>query len=76
VAESPLVPLRRADALALSSGGQLWLAEGDRLYRVTPEDFALVEQIALEEPLMHGGLAADAAGGRLLGIGPSGIFAR
>jgi hypothetical protein len=54
----------------------LWLAEGDRLYRVTPEDFALVEQIALEEPLMHGGLAADAAGGRLLGIGPSGIFAR
>ncbi len=76
VAESPLVPLRRAGALAVSSGGRLWLAEGNRLYRIAPEDFALVEEIALEEPVVQGGLAADAAGGRLVGIGPSGIFAR
>jgi hypothetical protein len=74
VAGSPAVPLERAAALALSPGGQLLVAEGDRLYQVSPEDFRLVGQASMIYPAGLGGLVADPVTGRVVWSGPRGVW--
>jgi uncharacterized repeat protein (TIGR01451 family) len=74
VAGSPAVPLERAAALALSPGGQLLVAEGARLYQVSPEDFRLVSQASMTYPARLGGLEADPVTGRIVWAGPRGVW--
>jgi DNA-binding beta-propeller fold protein YncE len=74
VAGSPTVPLRRAAALAFSPGGQLLVAEGAQLYGISPEDFHLVARAGMTSPAGRGGLEADPATGRLVWIGPGGVW--
>jgi hypothetical protein len=73
VAGSPAFPLQRASALALAPEGRLWVAEGEKLYLVSPEDFGVPARIALDGPVVRNGLAADPAG-RVVGMGTVGVF--
>jgi hypothetical protein len=76
VAGSPDIPLRQATALTLLSNGHLLVVEGSRLYRISPDDFALVDgsQLELKHPLGRGGLVADPGSGHTLWLAPAGVF--
>jgi hypothetical protein len=74
VAGSPGTPLKQAAALALSSDGHLLVAEGARLYQISPENFDVVSETRLENPVERGELLADPATGQAIWLGPSGIF--
>ncbi len=74
VAGSPGTPLKQATALALSSDGRLLIAEGTHLYQISPEDFDVISETRLENPVERGGLVADVATGQAVWLGPSGIF--
>jgi hypothetical protein len=74
VAGSPAVPLKRAGALSLAPDGQLLLAEGARLYQVSPEDFRLVGQADMLYPAGHSGLEADPVTGRIVWTGAQGVW--
>ena len=73
-AGSPGIPLKQATALALSSDGRLLVAEGSRLYQISPEDFDVIRETQLENSVERGGLVADAASNQALWLDPSGIF--
>jgi hypothetical protein len=76
VAGSPDIPLRQATALTLSSNGHLLVVEGSQLYRISPDDFALVDgsQLELKQPLGRGGLVTDPGSGHTLWLAPAGVF--
>jgi hypothetical protein len=74
VAGSPAVPLERAAALALAPSGHLLLAEGARLYQVSPEDFRLVGQAGMIYPAGPGGLEADPVTGRIVWTAAQGVW--
>jgi len=74
VAGSPRTPLKQATAMALSSDGNLLIAEGTRLYQISPDDFAITSEARLQNLVERGGLVADAASSQVLWLGPSGIF--
>jgi uncharacterized repeat protein (TIGR01451 family) len=74
VAGSPGTPLKQATALALSPDGSLLIAEGTRLYQISPEDFDVISETRLENSVGRGGLVADAAGNQALWLDLSGIF--
>ena len=74
VAGSPDVPLKQARALALSSNGQVLVAEGIHLYSISPEEFEVGSQLRLEHQVGRGGLAADPATGRTLWVSSAAFF--
>jgi hypothetical protein len=75
VAGGPAIPLQQATALALAPGGHLLVAEGTDLYRISPEDFSVVNLAWLQYPVGRGGLVADPTTGRIAWINSAGIFA-
>jgi hypothetical protein len=74
LAGGPGAPLVSAGALALDAGGHLLAAEGDRLYRVAPDGYAVVSVMGLNGRAERGGLAVDPAGRRLVWLAPDGIW--
>jgi len=68
------MPLKQARALALSSNGQVLVAEGIHLYSISPEEFEVGSQLRLEHRVGRGGLAADPATGRTLWVSSAAFF--
>jgi sugar lactone lactonase YvrE len=75
VAGRPALPLKQATALALAPDGHLLVAEGTGLYRISPEDFSLVNLAQLEGGVERGGLVADPATGRIIWVNSVGVSA-
>jgi hypothetical protein len=74
VAESPGTPLKQATTLALLSAGHLLVAEGTRLYQISPEEFNVKSETRLKNPVTRGGLVVDGVAGQAVWVDPTGIF--
>jgi uncharacterized repeat protein (TIGR01451 family) len=73
VAGTPATPLQLASALG-AGGGRLWIVEGDRLYRISIDDFSVLGVVELAKNLYPAALAVNPVTGAVVWVDEQGVW--